>query len=191
MNKPAPDLGLARKLLQEGRSIGVISEAGLLLPLPDPGQLVVQAAHSINATVVPLVGPNSMLLALMASGMNGQNFQFVGYLPVKPSGARQSASKSWKRFPRGKDRRSCSLRRLTGIIQLLKRYTGELQRLTRSSAWRRTSRRPRNTSARKAWRSGRSRRMRIFISGPRYFCCMRVKCHNLEFHAAGAGFCNS
>jgi 16S rRNA (cytidine1402-2'-O)-methyltransferase len=78
-----PDLGIARKLLQEGRSIGVISEAGCPA-IADPGQLVVQAAHSVNATVVPLVGPNSMLLALMASGMNGQNFQFVGYLPVKP-----------------------------------------------------------------------------------------------------------
>ncbi|MBO9153415.1 SAM-dependent methyltransferase [Chitinophaga sp. GCM10012297] len=78
-----PDLPLARKLLQEGHSIGVISEAGCPA-IADPGQLVVQAAHSINAAVVPLVGPNSMLLALMASGMNGQHFQFVGYLPVKP-----------------------------------------------------------------------------------------------------------
>lgn len=78
-----PDLGIARKLLLEGRSIGVISEAGCPA-IADPGQLVVQAAHNINARVVPLVGPNSMLLALMASGMNGQNFQFLGYLPVKP-----------------------------------------------------------------------------------------------------------
>ncbi|RPD39053.1 SAM-dependent methyltransferase [Chitinophaga barathri] len=78
-----PDLNLTRKLLQEGHSIGVISEAGCPA-IADPGQLVVQAAHSVNAKVVPLVGPNSMLLALMASGMNGQNFQFVGYLPVKP-----------------------------------------------------------------------------------------------------------
>ncbi|WP_346316471.1 SAM-dependent methyltransferase [Chitinophaga sp. YIM B06452] len=78
-----PDLGIARKLLLEGRSIGVISEAGCPA-IADPGQLVVQAAHNINARVVPLVGPNSMLLALMASGMNGQNFQFAGYLPVKP-----------------------------------------------------------------------------------------------------------
>lgn len=78
-----PDTSLAKKLLQEGHSIGVISEAGCPA-IADPGQLVVQAAHSIQAAVVPLVGPNSMLLALMASGMNGQNFQFVGYLPVKP-----------------------------------------------------------------------------------------------------------
>lgn len=78
-----PDLVLVRKLLQEGHSIGVISEAGCPA-IADPGQLIVQAAHSVSAAVVPLVGPNSMLLALMASGMNGQNFQFVGYLPVKP-----------------------------------------------------------------------------------------------------------
>lgn len=78
-----PDLVLARKLLQEGKSIGVISEAGCPA-IADPGQLVVQTAHSVGATVIPLVGPNSMLLALMASGMNGQNFQFIGYLPVKP-----------------------------------------------------------------------------------------------------------
>ena len=78
-----PDTALAKKLLQEGHSIGVISEAGCPA-IADPGQLVVQAAHSVQAAVVPLVGPNSMLLALMASGMNGQNFQFVGYLPVKP-----------------------------------------------------------------------------------------------------------
>lgn len=78
-----PDLALARKFLQEGKHIGVISEAGCPA-IADPGQLVVQTAHSVGATVVPLVGPNSMLLALMASGMNGQNFQFCGYLPVKP-----------------------------------------------------------------------------------------------------------
>lgn len=78
-----PDLALARKLLQEGQPIGVISEAGCPA-IADPGQLVVQTAHSVGATVIPLVGPNSMLLALMASGMNGQNFQFTGYLPVKP-----------------------------------------------------------------------------------------------------------
>lgn len=78
-----PDLALARKFLQEGKHIGVISEAGCPA-IADPGQLVVQTAHSMGATVVPLVGPNSMLLALMASGMNGQHFQFSGYLPVKP-----------------------------------------------------------------------------------------------------------
>ncbi|NIG52001.1 SAM-dependent methyltransferase [Chitinophaga sp. Cy-1792] len=78
-----PDTALAIKYLKEGTDIGVISEAGCPA-VADPGHLIVQAAHSIDAPVVPMVGPNSMLLALMASGMNGQNFQFVGYLPIKP-----------------------------------------------------------------------------------------------------------
>ena len=79
-----PDLAKARQLLKAGHQIGVISEAGCPA-VADPGQLVVKAAHSVGATVIPLVGPNSMLLALMASGMNGQNFQFTGYLPIKPA----------------------------------------------------------------------------------------------------------
>ncbi len=78
-----PDTALAKKLLLEGHDIGIMSEAGCPA-IADPGHLVVQVAHRINAPVIPMVGPNSMLLALMASGMNGQNFQFVGYLPIQP-----------------------------------------------------------------------------------------------------------
>lgn len=78
----APDIASAKKLLLEGKDIGVMSEAGVPA-IADPGNLVVKAAHSIDAPVIPMVGPSSILLALMASGMNGQNFQFVGYLPVK------------------------------------------------------------------------------------------------------------
>lgn len=78
----APDLVLAKKLLLEGKDIGILSEAGCPA-IADPGHLIVKLAHTINARVIPMIGPNSMLLALMASGMNGQNFQFVGYLPVK------------------------------------------------------------------------------------------------------------
>jgi 16S rRNA (cytidine1402-2'-O)-methyltransferase len=48
----------------------------------DPGQILVETAHAMGAAVKPLVGPSSILLALMASGMNGQSFQFVGYLPI-------------------------------------------------------------------------------------------------------------
>ncbi|WP_295127888.1 SAM-dependent methyltransferase [uncultured Chitinophaga sp.] len=79
----APDLSMAKKALQAGKDVGILSEAGCPA-IADPGNLVVQAAHSIGATVVPMVGPSSILLALMASGMNGQNFQFTGYLPIKP-----------------------------------------------------------------------------------------------------------
>lgn len=70
------------KLLKEGKNIGIISEAGCP-GVADPGQLLVNAAQKAGATVKPLVGPSSILLALMASGMNGQQFQFVGYLPIE------------------------------------------------------------------------------------------------------------
>ncbi|MET6998614.1 SAM-dependent methyltransferase [Chitinophaga defluvii] len=78
-----PDTALAKKLLLAGTDIGILSEAGCPA-IADPGHLIVQVAHSIDAQVIPMIGPNSMLLALMAAGMNGQNFQFVGYLPVRP-----------------------------------------------------------------------------------------------------------
>lgn len=69
------------QLLKEGKNIGIISEAGCP-GIADPGQVLVEAAQAINAVVKPLVGPSSILLALMASGMNGQCFQFHGYLPI-------------------------------------------------------------------------------------------------------------
>jgi 16S rRNA (cytidine1402-2'-O)-methyltransferase len=69
------------RLLKEGNNIGIISEAGCP-GIADPGQLLVHAAQKAGAIVKPLVGPSSILLALMASGMNGQRFQFTGYLPI-------------------------------------------------------------------------------------------------------------
>jgi 16S rRNA (cytidine1402-2'-O)-methyltransferase len=68
-------------LLKQGKNIGIISEAGCP-GVADPGQLLVDAAQKLNAVIKPLVGPSSILLALMASGMNGQSFQFHGYLPI-------------------------------------------------------------------------------------------------------------
>jgi 16S rRNA (cytidine1402-2'-O)-methyltransferase len=68
-------------LILKGKNVGIISEAGCP-GIADPGQLLIAVAHSAGATVCPLVGPNAILLALMASGMNGQQFQFVGYLPI-------------------------------------------------------------------------------------------------------------
>lgn len=68
-------------LLAKGRNIGIISEAGCP-GIADPGQFLVAAAHRAGARVCPLVGPNAILLALMASGMNGQQFRFLGYLPI-------------------------------------------------------------------------------------------------------------
>jgi 16S rRNA (cytidine1402-2'-O)-methyltransferase len=71
--------------LKAGLTIGLISEAGCP-GIADPGQLLTAVAHQAGATVRPLVGPSSILLALMASGMNGQQFTFCGYLPVDPAG---------------------------------------------------------------------------------------------------------
>lgn len=67
--------------LKEGKIIGIISEAGCP-GVADPGQLLISHAQKTGAKVVPLVGPSSLLLALMASGMNGQHFTFHGYLPI-------------------------------------------------------------------------------------------------------------
>jgi len=67
--------------LSEGKDVGILSEAGCP-GIADPGQLLVKAAQLKGYTVVPLVGPNSIILALMASGMNGQQFSFYGYLPI-------------------------------------------------------------------------------------------------------------
>ena len=68
-------------LLKTGNNIGIISEAGCP-GIADPGQILIEAAQQANIAVKPLVGPSSILLALMASGMNGQCFQFHGYLPI-------------------------------------------------------------------------------------------------------------
>ena len=65
----------------QGHDVGLVSEAGMPA-VADPGSSVVRAAHDLGITVVPLVGPVSLLLALAASGLNGQNFAFVGYLPT-------------------------------------------------------------------------------------------------------------
>jgi len=66
----------------QGENIGMISEAGLPC-IADPGSMIVSLAHKLGIRVVPLVGPSSILLALMSSGLNGQHFEFHGYLPVK------------------------------------------------------------------------------------------------------------
>lgn len=78
------EIGALIAPLLAGRSVGVISEAGVP-GVADPGAAVVAACHRRGIRVVPLVGPSSLLLALMASGLNGQSFAFHGYLPVKPA----------------------------------------------------------------------------------------------------------
>jgi 16S rRNA (cytidine1402-2'-O)-methyltransferase len=70
------------KPLKAGHDVGIISEAGCP-GVADPGAEVVKMAHEAGIQVVPMVGPSSILLAMMASGMNGQSFAFVGYIPIK------------------------------------------------------------------------------------------------------------
>lgn len=77
-----PDINTLRTWLKAGHTIGVMSEAGCP-GIADPGARLVQIAHEHNAEVIPLTGPNSIVLALMASGLNGQSFAFHGYLPLK------------------------------------------------------------------------------------------------------------
>jgi len=67
--------------IKQDKNIAIISEAGCP-GIADPGQILIAIAQELNCTVKPLVGPSSILLALMASGMNGQQFEFVGYLPI-------------------------------------------------------------------------------------------------------------
>jgi 16S rRNA (cytidine1402-2'-O)-methyltransferase len=70
--------------LLDGNDTGLVSEAGCPA-IADPGSEIVSAAHRRGIKVVPMIGPSSILLSLMASGFNGQNFRFHGYLPIDPS----------------------------------------------------------------------------------------------------------
>lgn len=71
------------RLFDEGNDVALISEAGLPA-VADPGAQLVALAHRNGIAVIPMVGPSSLMLALMASGLNGQSFAFCGYLPAKP-----------------------------------------------------------------------------------------------------------
>jgi 16S rRNA (cytidine1402-2'-O)-methyltransferase len=82
----------------QGYHVGVLSEAGCP-GIADPGSEVVRIAHEKKISVVPLVGPSSIILALMASGLNGQNFAFNGYLPIE-SAERKRAIKKFEKISR-------------------------------------------------------------------------------------------
>lgn len=69
------------ELLIQGKDVGIMSEAGCP-GVADPGQILIAQAHQFNIKVVPLIGPSSILLGLMASGLNGQGFTFHGYIPI-------------------------------------------------------------------------------------------------------------
>lgn len=82
-------------LLKSGKSIGIMSEAGCP-GIADPGAVLVKIAHREGIRAIPLVGPSSFVLALMASGLNGQRFAFHGYLPIE-KGSRLAAIKELER----------------------------------------------------------------------------------------------
>ncbi|MFN8343381.1 MAG: SAM-dependent methyltransferase [Spirosomataceae bacterium] len=87
LHKATPEadtLAQLKALLKENKDAGVLSEAGCP-GVADPGAVAVKLAHQLGIEVVPLVGPSSLLLALMASGMSGQSFVFHGYLPIDRS----------------------------------------------------------------------------------------------------------
>jgi 16S rRNA (cytidine1402-2'-O)-methyltransferase len=85
----------------QGKNIGIMSESGCP-GVADPGAVIVKLAHENGIQVIPLVGPSSILLALMASGMNGQSFAFNGYLPIEKS-EKKSALKNLEKLSSDKN----------------------------------------------------------------------------------------
>ena len=79
---PASEVEAMTALFEEGQSVGLITEAGLPA-VADPGSALVALCHRQGIRVVPFVGPSSLMMALMGSGLNGQSFAFLGYLPAK------------------------------------------------------------------------------------------------------------
>lgn len=95
-------------LFDNGRNVGLLSEAGLPA-VADPGALLVALCHRHNIEVVPLVGPSSLMMALMASGLNGQSFAFLGYIPAKTEERRAAL--------RNLEKRSASARQTQILIE--------------------------------------------------------------------------
>lgn len=109
-----------------GRSVGIISESGCP-GVADPGALAVQYAHAHQLEVIPLVGPSSLLLALMASGLNGQCFAFQGYLPIDSKEAGQLA-KSFEKESRAKNQTQLFIEtpyRNNQLFQVLTRHLAD------------------------------------------------------------------
>jgi len=88
-------------ICSQGISVGLLSEAGVPA-IADPGAEIVKLAHEKGIKVIPLVGPSSIVLAMMASGFNGQNFAFNGYLPISTT-ERKAAIKYLERLSKGKN----------------------------------------------------------------------------------------
>lgn len=103
LNKRVSDIEIQNYLdsCKNGISMGLLSEAGVPA-IADPGAAIVELAHKKNIKVVPLVGPSSILLAMMSSGFNGQHFTFNGYLPID-SKERKNTLKSLERLSKEKN----------------------------------------------------------------------------------------
>ena len=103
LDKYAEDIETSKYLdiCQQGINVGLLSEAGVPA-VADPGATIVKLAHQKNIQVVPLVGPSSILMAMMSSGMNGQNFAFNGYLPID-KGDRKRAVKDLEKLSQDKN----------------------------------------------------------------------------------------
>ena len=98
--EPREHLDFIKPLL-EGKNVGLMSEAGCP-GVADPGAVIVKLAHEKGIQVIPLVGPSSILLAMMASGMNGQSFTFNGYLPIDKD-EKKSALKHFEKLSQDKN----------------------------------------------------------------------------------------
>ncbi|HEY3532587.1 MAG TPA: SAM-dependent methyltransferase [Casimicrobiaceae bacterium] len=130
---PSADAANARDpslaALLAGRDVGLLSDAGCP-GVADPGAWLVRAAHEHGVRVVPLVGPSAILLALMASGMNGQAFCFHGYLPVKPA-ARAEALRALEGQSRRERRTGMFIETPYRNVALLQAMTDTLDAKTR------------------------------------------------------------
>jgi len=104
LNEHTPDTEVPRLLepLLAGADVGLLSEAGVPA-VADPGAKLVAAAHAHGVVVVPLVGPSSILLALMASGLEGQRFRFVGYLPADSAERRNAIAELERQSARNRE----------------------------------------------------------------------------------------
>nr|WP_321412393.1 SAM-dependent methyltransferase [uncultured Allomuricauda sp.] len=112
-----------------GHDIGILSEAGCP-GIADPGADVVRVAHQKRIQVVPLVGPSSILMAMMSSGMNGQNFAFNGYLPIDNT-ERKKMVKSLERLSREKGQSQIFMETPYRNNKLVKELVKTLQKSTR------------------------------------------------------------
>ncbi len=150
----------ARPLLAaalEGHDVGLLSEAGMPA-VADPGSSVARAAHELGIAVVPLTGPVSLLLALAASGLNGQNFAFVGYLP-QDAAARVQRIRELEALALRSGQTQLFIETPYRNAALLQALTQTLQHHTRLAVARGLTLRPRSVRSEtvKAWRPGRLR----------------------------------